>query len=173
MTRGTRVLENLLILARLDPTDTAQVEKQKADLQQVTLQAIEALQPFADEKSTHWKMNTFSMHINMNSELIYTCIRNLVDNAIRYTPEQGMVQIDFIEEPNTVIWQIENTGLGLTEQEIQRIGERFYRILGNKTEGSGLGISIAQKIVQLHEGTLEIAASQLGGLKIQIRLPKN
>ena len=173
VTRGTRVLENLLILARLDPTDTAQVEKQKTDLQQVTLQAIEALQPFADEKSTHWKMNTFPMHINMNSELIYTCIRNLVDNAIRYTPEQGMVQIDFIEEPNTVIWQIENTGQGLTEQEIQRIGERFYRILGNKTEGSGLGISIAQKIVQLHEGTLEIAASQLGGLKIQIRLPKN
>lgn len=173
VTRGTRVLENLLILARLDPTDTAQVEKQKTDLQQVTLQAIEALQPFADEKGTHWKMNTFSMHINMNSELIYTCIRNLVDNAIRYTPEQGMVQIDFIEEPNTVIWQIENTGLGLTEAEIQRIGERFYRILGNKTEGSGLGISIAQKIVQLHEGTLEIAASQLGGLKIQIRLPKN
>ena len=173
VTRGTRVLENLLILARLDPTDTAQVEKQKADLQQVTLQAIEALQPFADEKSTHWEMNTFSMHINMNSELIYTCIRNLVDNAIRYTPEQGMVKIDFIEEPNTVIWQIENTGLGLTEQEIQRIGERFYRILGNKTEGSGLGISIAQKIVQLHEGTLEISASQLGGLKIQIRLPKN
>ena len=173
VTRGTRVLENLLILARLDPTDTAQVEKQKADLQQVTLQAIEALQPFADEKGTHWKMNTFPMHINMNSELIYTCIRNLVDNAIRYTPEQGMVQIDFIEEPNTVIWQIENTGQGLTEQEIQRIGERFYRILGNKTEGSGLGISIAQKIVQLHEGTLEIAASQHGGLKIQIRLPKN
>lgn len=173
VTRGTRVLENLLTLARLDPTDTAQVEKKKADLQQVTLQAIEALQPFADEKGTHWKMNTFSMHINMNSELIYTCIRNLVDNAIRYTPKQGMVQIDFIEEPNTVIWQIENTGQGLTEQEIQRIGERFYRILGNKTEGSGLGISIAQKIVQLHEGTLEIAASQLGGLKIQIRLPKN
>ncbi len=122
MTRGTRVLENLLILARLDPTDTAQVEKQKADLQQVTLQAFEALQPFADEKGTHWKMNTFPLHINMNSELIYTCIRNLIDNAIRYTPEQGMVQIDFIDELKTVIWQIENTGLGLTEQEIQRIG---------------------------------------------------
>lgn len=173
VTRGTRVLENLLILARLDPTDTAQVEKQKADLQQVTLQAFEALQPFADEKGTHWKMNIFPLHINMNSELIYTCIRNLIDNAIRYTPEQGMVQIDFIDELKTVIWQIENTGLGLTEQEIQRIGERFYRILGNKTEGSGLGVSIAQKIIQLHQGTLEIAASQLGGLKIQIRLPKN
>ena len=173
VTRGTRVLENLLILARLDPTDTAQVEKQKADLQQVTLQAFEALQPFADEKGTHWKMNTFPLHINMNSELIYTCIRNLIDNAIRYTPEQGMVQIDFIDELKTVIWQIENTGLGLTEQEIQRIGERFYRILGNKTEGSGLGVSIAQKIIQLHQGTLEIAVSKLGGLKIQIRLPKN
>ena len=173
VTRGTRVLENLLILARLDPTDTAQVEKQKADLQQVTLQAFEALQPFADEKGTHWKMNTFPLHINMNSELIYTCIRNLIDNAIRYTPEQGMVQIDFIDELKTVIWQIENTGLGLTEQEIQRIGERFYRILGNKTEGSGLGVSIAQKIIQLHQGTLDIAVSKLGGLKIQIRLPKN
>ena len=173
VTRGTRVLENLLILARLDPTDTAQVEKQKADLQQVTLQAFEALQPFADEKGTHWKMNIFPLHINMNSELIYTCIRNLIDNAIRYTPEQGMVQIDFIDELKTVIWQIENTGLGLTEQEIQRIGERFYRILGNKTEGSGLGVSIAQKIIQLHQGTLEIAVSKLGGLKIQIRLPKN
>ncbi|WP_168379332.1 MULTISPECIES: HAMP domain-containing sensor histidine kinase [Acinetobacter] len=169
--RGTRVLENLLILARLDPTQSEQLDKKQDDLEQLSLQVIDALQPFIEEKHIELKLQTQSVQFAMNAELMFSCLRNLVDNAIRYSPEQGQVKIDLTVTAQQAIWTIENQGAGLTAAELQRIGERFYRVLGTKTQGSGLGISIAQKIVQLHQGHLSVDASELGGLKVQLTFP--
>ncbi|UUS64270.1 MULTISPECIES: HAMP domain-containing sensor histidine kinase [unclassified Acinetobacter] len=169
--RGTRVLENLLILARLDPTQSEQLDKKQNDLEQLSLQVIDALQPFIEEKQIELKLQTQSVQFAMNAELMFSCLRNLVDNAIRYSPEQGQVKIDLTVTAQQAIWTIENQGAGLTAAELQRIGERFYRVLGTKTQGSGLGISIAQKIAQLHQGHLSVDASELGGLKVQLTFP--
>ncbi|WP_180102994.1 HAMP domain-containing sensor histidine kinase [Acinetobacter sp. YH12126] len=169
--RGTRVLENLLILARLDPTQSEQLDKKQDDLEQLSLQVLNALQPFIEEKQIELKLQTQSVQFAMNAELMFSCLRNLVDNAIRYSPEQGQVKIDLTVTAQQAVWTIENQGAGLTVAELQRIGERFYRVLGTKTQGSGLGISIAQKIVQLHQGHLNVDASELGGLKVQLTFP--
>ena len=169
--RGTRVLENLLILARLDPTQSEQLDKKQNDLEQLSLQVLDALQPFIEEKQIELKLQTQSVQFAMNTELMFSCLRNLVDNAIRYSPEQGQVKIDLTVTAQQAVWTIENQGAGLTAAELQRIGERFYRVLGTKTQGSGLGISIAQKIVQLHQGQLSVKASELGGLKVQLIFP--
>ncbi|WP_180034617.1 MULTISPECIES: HAMP domain-containing sensor histidine kinase [unclassified Acinetobacter] len=169
--RGTRVLENLLILARLDPTQSEQLDKKQNDLEQLSLQVIDALQPFIEEKQIELKLQTQSVQFAMNAELMFSCLRNLVDNAIRYSPTQGQVKIDLTVTAQQAVWTIENQGAGLTVAELQRIGERFYRVLGTKTQGSGLGISIAQKIVQLHQGQLSVKASELGGLKVQLIFP--
>ncbi|WP_180183495.1 HAMP domain-containing sensor histidine kinase [Acinetobacter sp. YH01020] len=169
--RGTRVLENLLILARLDPTQSEQLDKKQNDLEQLSLQVLDALQPFIEEKQIELKLQTQSVQFAMNTELMFSCLRNLVDNAIRYSPEQGQVKIDLTVTAQQAVWTIENQGAGLTVAELQRIGERFYRVLGTKTQGSGLGISIAQKIVQLHQGHLNVDASELGGLKVQLTFP--
>lgn len=169
--RGTRVLENLLILARLDPTQSEQLDKKQDDLEQLSLQVLDALQPFIEEKQIELKLQTQSVQFAMNAELMFSCLRNLVDNAIRYSPEQGQVKIDLTVTAQQAVWTIENQGAGLTVAELQRIGERFYRVLGTKTQGSGLGISIAQKIVQLHQGQLSVKASELGGLKVQLIFP--
>ena len=169
--RGTRVLENLLILARLDPTQSEQLDKKQNDLEQLSLQVLDALQPFIEEKQIELKLQTQSVQFEMNAELMFSCLRNLVDNAIRYSPTQGQVKIDLTVTAQQAVWTIENQGAGLTVAELQRIGERFYRVLGTKTQGSGLGISIAQKIVQLHQGHLSVDASELGGLKVQLTFP--
>lgn len=169
--RGTRVLENLLILARLDPTQSEQLDKKQNDLEQLSLQVLDALQPFIEEKHIELKLQTQSVQFAMNAELMFSCLGNLVDNAIRYSPEQGQVKIDLTVTAQQAIWTIENQGAGLTAAELQRIGERFYRVLGTKTQGSGLGISIAQKIAQLHHGQLSVDASELGGLKVQLTFP--
>ncbi|UIJ74798.1 sensor histidine kinase [Acinetobacter sp. SH20PTE14] len=169
--RGTRVLENLLILARLDPTQSEQLDKKQDDLEQLSLQVLDVLQPFIEEKQIELKLQTQSVQFEMNAELMFSCLRNLVDNAIRYSPEQGQVKIDLTVTAQQAVWTIENQGAGLTAAELQRIGERFYRVLGTKTQGSGLGISIAQKIVQLHQCHLNVDASELGGLKVQLIFP--
>ena len=173
VSRGTRVLENLLMLARLDPTQTDQLQKKQADLEQITLQALEALAPFSEQKQIEFSIQTQSITMSMNTELMFSALRNLIDNAIRYSPEQGAVKIQMHTLAHQIVWMIENSGGGISQEQLNRIGERFYRVLGTKTSGSGLGISIAQKIIQLHHGDLDIQASALGGLKLNLTFPYN
>ncbi|WP_180025486.1 MULTISPECIES: HAMP domain-containing sensor histidine kinase [unclassified Acinetobacter] len=166
--RGTQILENLLLLARLDPEHAEQLPKQQVNLKVLVQDVLEALQPFAQEKQIHWNLKLEDAVIEANAELIFSCIRNLVDNAIRYTPMQGQVEIRTIVEGQNLQLMIENSGEGIQEEVVQRLGERFYRALGTRTQGSGLGLSICQKIMQLHTAKIDYAPSVLGGLKVSL-----
>ncbi len=166
--RGTQILENLLLLARLDPEHAEQLPKQQVNLKVLIQEVLQALQPFAQEKEIHWNLKLEDAVIEANAELIFSCIRNLVDNAIRYTPVQGKVEIKTIVEGQNLQVVIENSGEGIQEEVIERLGERFYRALGTRTQGSGLGLSICQKIMQLHTAKIDYAPSGLGGLKISL-----
>lgn len=166
--RGTQILENLLLLARLDPEHAEQLPKQQVNLKVLVQEVLQALQPFAQEKEIHWNLKLEDAVIEANAELIFSCIRNLVDNAIRYTPMQGQVEIRTIVEGQNLQVVIENSGEGIQEEVVQRLGERFYRALGTRTQGSGLGLSICQKIMQLHTAKIDYAPSVLGGLKVSL-----
>lgn len=166
--RGTQILENLLLLARLDPEHAEQLPKQQVNLKVLVQEVLQALQPFAQKKEIHWNLKLEDVVIEANAELIFSCIRNLVDNAIRYTPMQGQVEIRTIVEGQNIQLMIENSGEGIQEEVIQRLGERFYRVLGTRTQGSGLGLSICQKIMQLHTAKIYYAPSGLGGLKVSL-----
>ena len=166
--RGTQILENLLLLARLDPEHAEQLPKQQVNLKVLVQEVLQALQPFAQEKEIHWNLKLEDAVIEANAELIFSCIRNLVDNAIRYTPVQGQVEIKTIVEGQNLQVVIENSGEGIQEEVIERLGERFYRALGTRTQGSGLGLSICQKIMQLHTAKIDYAPSVLGGLKVSL-----
>ena len=166
--RGTQILENLLLLARLDPEHAEQLPKQQVNLKVLVQEVLQALQPFAQEKEIHWNLKLEDAVIEANAELIFSCIRNLVDNAIRYTPVQGQVEIKTIVEGQNLQVVIENSGEEIQEEVIERLGERFYRALGTRTQGSGLGLSICQKIMQLHTAKIDYAPSGLGGLKISL-----
>lgn len=166
--RGTQILENLLLLARLDPEHAEQLPKQQVNLKVLVQDVLQALQPLAQEKEIHWNLKLEDVVIEANAELIFSCIRNLVDNAIRYTPMQGQVEIRTIVESQNLQLMIENSGEGIQEEVVQRLGERFYRALGTRTQGSGLGLSICQKIMQLHTAKIDYAPSVLGGLKVSL-----
>ena len=166
--RGTQILENLLLLARLDPEHAEQLPKQQVNLKVLVQEVLQALQPFAQEKEIHWNLKLEDAVIEANAELIFSCIRNLVDNAIRYTPVQGQVEIRTIVESQNLQLVIENSGEGIQEEVVPRLGERFYRALGTRTQGSGLGLSICQKIMQLHTAKIDYAPSVLGGLKVSL-----
>lgn len=172
VSRGTQVLENLLLLARLDPTNTNQLPKINVNLQAIVSDVTQALQPFALEKNiqiTTHIADDFS--IIANEKLIFTCMRNLVDNAIRYAGQGGHVFIDVQQRQQNVVMTIVDDGQALTEEVLQRLGERFYRALGTKTQGSGLGLSICQKIMQLHAGEIHFSKSGYGGLQVTLQLP--
>ena len=172
VSRGTQVLENLLLLARLDPTNTNQLPKIDVNLQAIVSDVIQALQPFALEKNIQITTHIADdLSILANEKLIFTCMRNLVDNAIRYAGQGGHVFIDVQQRQQNVVMTIADDGQSLTEEILQRLGERFYRALGTKTQGSGLGLSICQKIMQLHAGEIHFSKSGYGGLQVTLQLP--
>mgnify|MGYP003434097302 FL=1 len=172
VSRGTQVLENLLLLARLDPTNTNQLPKIDVNLQAIVSDVIQALQPFALEKNIQITTHIADdLSIFANEKLIFTCVRNLVDNAIRYAGQGGHVFIDVQQRQQNVVMTIADDGQALTEEILQRLGERFYRALGTKTQGSGLGLSICQKIMQLHAGEIHFSKSGYGGLQVTLQLP--
>ena len=170
VSRGTQVLENLLLLARLDPTNTHQLPKIDVNLQAIVSDVIQALQPFALEKNIQITTHIADdLSIFANEKLIFTCVRNLVDNAIRYAGQGGHVFIDVQQRHQNVVMTIADDGQSLTEEILQRLGERFYRALGTKTQGSGLGLSICQKIMQLHAGEIHFSKSGYGGLQVTLQ----
>ncbi|MEG2695504.1 MAG: HAMP domain-containing sensor histidine kinase [Acinetobacter sp.] len=172
VSRGTQVLENLLLLARLDPTNTNQLPKIDVNLQAIVSDVIQALQPFALEKNIQITTHIADdLSIFANEKLIFTCMRNLVDNAIRYAGQGGHVFIDVQQRQQNVVITIADDGQALPEEVLQRLGERFYRALGTKTQGSGLGLSICQKIMQLHAGEIHFSKSGYGGLQVTLQLP--
>ncbi|KAB0653342.1 HAMP domain-containing histidine kinase [Acinetobacter bohemicus] len=170
VSRGTQVLENLLLLARLDPTNTHQLPKIDVNLQAIVSDVIQALQPFALEKNIQITTHIADdLSIFANEKLIFTCVRNLVDNAICYAGQGGHVFIDVQQRQQNVVMTIADDGQSLTEEILQRLGERFYRALGTKTQGSGLGLSICQKIMQLHAGEIHFSKSGYGGLQVTLQ----
>lgn len=172
VSRGIQILENLLLLARLDPEHAENLPKTQVNLYVVLDEAVQALHLFANQKSIqfHLQSMTDENHtIIANQQLLFTCIRNIMDNAIRYTPEHGHVYI-ILKQQQDLELIIENEGHGLNEAVFERLGERFYRALGTKTQGSGLGLSICTKIIELHHGEIKFAKSQYGGLSVRIRL---
>ena len=94
-----------------------------------------------------------------------------MDNAIRYTPVGGCIVFTMQHDLNSenVIIIVENSGENLNEDVIAQLGQRFYRVLGTKTQGSGLGLSIAKKIMNLHGGALIFSVSALGGLTVVLK----
>lgn len=176
--RGVQVLENLLLLARLDPTDQQQLSKQTFDLQQLLVEVVQSLTPFIKEKNIRLDIQQLNQQASVDTavmlhaqrEFLYICLRNLIDNAIRYSEVGAEVLIQYDSSSTQCkLWIIDH-GQQLTAETLQRMGERFYRALGSKTQGSGLGLSICKKIIELHQGQMTFQQTAQGGLSVCITL---
>jgi len=170
--RNQHVLENLLLLARLDPAEANKLPKSSFDIDLTIMEVLGSLQPFIEEKHIQCNVKEENHYLLANPELIYTCIRNLVDNAIRYEKYEGNINISSRKSEHMLEIIIEDSGDKLDDGTLQHLGERFYRALGTKTKGSGLGLSICKKIIELHGGSIQFSRSSYGGLKAVIQLPQ-
>ena len=96
-------------------------------------------------------------------------MRNLVDNAIRYTPSGGSVKVKLDRQLKTKTLTVTDSGPGIPKELRKRVFERFYRVLGNKAPGSGLGLAIVKQIVTLHNAKIYLNTPPSGkGLEIKI-----
>ncbi|WP_144731772.1 ATP-binding protein [Acinetobacter oleivorans] len=175
VSRSTKVLENLLLLARLEPNEAEQPQLPKTviDLNYLLARVIETVTLDANAKQMLIETNTLSTETKTfaNEELLFIAFRNLFDNAIRYSPNLGSIHVEISQNEQQIKVAIEDTGNGVDDEVLQRLGQRFFRVLGTQQQGSGLGISITRKIIELHNGELRFMHAEQGGLRVEVNLP--
>lgn len=169
--RAGRLIDQLLTLARIDHPVSV-IEPLMSDIR---LDAL-VTDVCADQGSAALAKNIVfeldaptEITLDGNADLLRILLRNLIDNAIRYTPIGGHVAVRICEKTAGVELTITDNGPGVPVEERGRLFERFYRLSGQETEGSGLGLSIAARIASLHNATIELSDAP-GEQGLQVRV---
>lgn len=169
--RAARLVEQLLTLARLETgqapalqtLDLAALARQS--LAEQVPRALQARQQLALDGADH------RLAVRGDATLLAALVRNLLDNALRYSPQGARVQLQLGQKAGEVQLCLEDSGPGLDEAAMARLGERFFRQLGTGQEGSGLGWSIVRRIAAVHDARVTVDRSTaLGGLRVQLWL---
>jgi two-component system sensor histidine kinase QseC len=172
--RLTHLVHQLLQLARAEGTDAVQVAAMSPiNWTRVVQSALSDCLPLLDatgsDVEVEWPAHGISpLPLNGSEPLMTTLLRNLLDNALRYGPRRSTVRLRFGADSLS----IEDQGPGLSEAALRRLGDRFYRPPGQDSPGSGLGVSIVQRIADLHHLSIQVAnrpASEGGGLRVELR----
>ena len=169
--RTTHLVDQLLALARLEP-DLLANDFSTVNLGAVIIEECALLSPLAIKKDIDLsfdEVNTVS--IDGHESSLRLLIRNLLTNAITYTPQDGKVTISLTKQAEHTVIIVEDSGPGISEEDRNRVIERFYRAGSHQVSGCGIGLSIVDRVVQMHNGTLTLGRADSGqGLKVVIHL---
>jgi signal transduction histidine kinase len=170
-----------LIMDLLDLTKI-QFEKKEdkletVNLNHITQNAIESINPYAIQKDV-------SIELHVEDEIYYDAdpgdieivLNNIISNAVKYNKEQGAVEVSLENKDGDVIISVSDTGIGMSKEETQNLFNEFYRAKNEKTKqitGSGLGLSIVKKVVDLYNGTIDVNSVPDKGSTFTVRLPMN
>ena len=158
ISRSIHLLEQLLSMARQQDIG---VQKQLyLSLKMVFVEVIEELYPLAEAKNIDLGFSLDNdAKLNANPVRLKTLIHNLIDNAIRYTPTGGKIDLSIIETERNIEISIKDTGPGIASAEIEKVFEPFYRVLGSNEQGTGLGLAIVASIVAQMHASIHLTAS--------------
>ena len=157
--RATHLINQLLSLARAENQASALGAFEVVDLGALVRELMPDWVPQALARRIDLGFERQLRHARVIGVpmLLRELVNNLVDNALRYTPEDGTVTVRLRMEADAIVLDVEDTGPGIPPAERQLVFERFYRVLGTGVDGSGLGLSIVREIVQQHDATVSIA----------------
>jgi two-component system sensor histidine kinase QseC len=166
--RATRLVEQLLTLSRLEASETPVMAT--IDLGALTKRVVAELAPKAISKNQSIEFNTDdNCTLTGNEILLSVLIRNLVDNAMRYSPASAKLKVNVQRRADQIELTVEDSGPGLAEADLHKLGERFFRVPGSSESGSGLGWSIVKRVAAVHGMEVRAQRSvQLGGLAVSV-----
>ncbi|MCS0581496.1 ATP-binding protein [Massilia pinisoli] len=171
--RATRLVEQLLVLARQEASMAGGAPRQNVDIAGAAKRAVAELASVATAKGIDLGLQRAdAAAIEGQPDALMILLRNLIDNAIKYTPHGGTVDVSVTVENGAVRVAVEDSGPGIPPAERERVFDRFYRVPGSDAAGSGLGLAIIKSIAERHGATLALGESKrLGGLEATVTFP--
>jgi two-component system phosphate regulon sensor histidine kinase PhoR len=179
--RLINIVSDLLVLSEVESRDSLSKENTSNDLEEININeviksSLEALRSKAAEKELEVSFETMddAYKIKANRFLLEQMFINLIDNAVKYTPENGKIDIKVLNSDSQVLTEITDTGIGIPKEHLPRIFERFYRVDKTRSRnlgGTGLGLSIVKHIVIMHGGKIEVHSEEGKGSKFSISIP--
>lgn len=170
--RAARLVEQLLTLARLDPADGV-IRPLPVALDELAQEVCADHGSLALEKHIALELDASPVRLSGNGDMLRILLRNLVDNALRYTPDGGQVCVRVGEGADGGELSVVDSGPGIPMAERERAFDRFHRLAGQEIEGSGLGLSIVARIAELHGAKVALEDVPDGsGLRVTVRFPR-
>ncbi len=171
--RMNELVENLLTVARGDEKD-APLELAEGDLRAVAAEAVEAARAAANGKVViEYVPPKDPVTATFDRDSIYRAAAILLDNAVKYTPEGGVVTVGVKREDGWARLEVADTGAGIAAEDLPRVFERFYRADPARSKGgTGLGLSIARQVATAHGGEIEARSKPGKGSTFSLRIPK-
>ncbi len=172
--RMTEIINDLLTLVKLDQKELPGSFKQES-LNSVIEEIMKRLRPLADNKDIDFEYTAVK---EVNAEIDRTkltlAISNLVENGIKYTDNGGKVKVVLDCDHQNAFITVSDTGIGMAEEELGKIFDRFYRIdktRNRETGGTGLGLSITHSTVLMHNGSIKVTSRENEGTTFLVRIP--
>jgi heavy metal sensor kinase len=165
-----RMADDLLALTRLDQEISA--SRQQIDLTALSREVIEAIEPLAAAK--HLSVQAAladTANVEGNPEHLRRVIINLLDNALKFTPEHGRIAVGLEQSNGSVALRVADSGPGIPASELPFVFDRFFRGRASAESGNGLGLSLCREIVQHHGGEITVANRPGGGAEFAVLLP--
>jgi two-component system OmpR family sensor kinase len=170
MKRAARLVEQMLTMARLEP------QREPAKMSDVALDALAAevageLELLAEARKIELRLERLEPSaVHGDPQALHALVRNLLDNAIRYTPSGGAVRLSAYAEEGHPMLVVEDSGPGIPAAERARIFDRFYRLPGSGADGSGLGLAIVKQVADAHGAEVMLDDGADGqGLRVTVR----
>ncbi len=172
--RLSKLVEDIMQLSKLD-NGIVDKDKEKLNFDSIVLNAIQCLESYAEEKNVSIECNIGKVDIFGIPDILYEIVYNLIDNAIKYNKDNGLVIISLSENSGKVILEVKDTGIGIPNEYLNRVFERFFRVDKSHSReigGTGLGLSIVKHAAMIHDAKIEINSEVDVGTSIKIVFPK-
>ena len=172
--RLKRLIDDILLLSFIEKNETKSLEL--VNIYEIFMEVYEMTDYFAKSKNINvsYKFSDQSISILSNRDYIKQIFLNLIDNAIKYTPENNNVYVEVYYDKNNLVIKVGDNGIGIPKEDINRIFERFYRVDKARTRemgGTGLGLSIAKEILDKNGGSIDIKSVVGQGTEVVIKVP--
>lgn len=171
--RMKSLIDSLLLLARFDSGEST-VELQPILLDQLVQDAVDLVQPLAEERHIELNCRAESVTVLGEQERLFQVVTNLLTNSIRYNNVNGSVDIEVTSENGDAVIRVADTGVGIAAEDLPHIFDRFYRVDKARSHadgGCGLGLAICHTIIEGLHGTIQATSEPGIGTTIEVRLP--